>query len=161
MTKKSVNPRERYWLLLSPSKQWKNKVRGVHLGVFWLTFDIRGSQNVSFRPPWNAFGSRPRKTTKESFFWTSFPTTFWYLLGMFRGLFFDVYFEPLSYQILVPKAPASLNFERLWVPFGSHSQQIWTNWNCDSVSEGVRKSSFGGLVFHLVSSFPCANCWDI
>ena len=128
-----VNPRERYWLLLSPSKQWKNKVRGVHLGVFWLTFNIRGSQNVSFRPPWNAFGSRPRKTTKESFCWTSFPTTCWYLLGMFRGLFFDVYFEPLSYQILVPKAPASLNFERLWVPFGSHSQQIWTNWNYDSV----------------------------
>ena len=86
---------------------------------------------------------------------------FWHIVVLFWCLFFDVFCKPLSYQFFAPEAPTSLNFECLWAPFGAHLEQMWTSWNCDSVWDGTQKSSFGGLVFHLVSSFPCANCWDL
>ena len=112
-------------------------------------------------PPWDAFGSRPRKTTKRPLFGLPFWGTIFTYFLTFLMLIFCVLLKPLFYKLLAPKAPADLNFEGLWVPFGTQSQQIWKSWNCVSVWEGMRKSSFGGVVFHLVLSFSCAGFRDV
>ena len=65
------------------------------------------------------------KTTKRQLFGVPFWGTFLTYFLTFLLLIFCVFLKPLFYKFLAPKAPADLNFEGLWVPFGTQSQQIW------------------------------------
>ena len=64
-------------------------------------------------------------------------------------------------MVLVPKAPVGLNFEGPLEQLCRHSEQMWKSVNYDSTREGTRKSSFGGLVSHLVLSFVRACFHDL
>ena len=66
---------------------------------------------------------------------------------------FCVFLKPLSYQSLAPKAPAGLNFEWLWTPFGTHSQQIWKNETAILCGKVLKNQAFGGMRFNLFRHF--------
>ncbi len=50
---------------------------GLYFGTFGLTF---GTLERSLGPPGRLLGPRPLKTSKKSFFGTSFWTTFWVII---------------------------------------------------------------------------------
>ena len=50
---------------------------GLYFGTFGLTF---GTLERSLGPPGRLLGPRPLKTSKRSFFGTSFWTTFWVII---------------------------------------------------------------------------------
>ena len=98
---------------------------GLHFGTFGLTFNTLGG---SLGPPWSAFGPRPKKVTKKILFGTSFSTTFLLDFLTFLMLCFCVFFEPLSYQPLGAKSPASFNFEGLTgLPEGTKNHEKMMN----------------------------------
>ena len=133
----------------------------VFLYKFRPNLTLEGARVGLWDHPGTPLAPDPEKPQKDHFSGYLFCVHFWHIVVLFWCLFFDVFCKPLFYQLFVPEAPTGLNFECLWTPFGTHSQQMWKSRNYDSVWEGTNKSSFGGLVFHLVSSCPCANCRDI
>jgi hypothetical protein len=70
-------------------------------------------------------------------------------------------FETALLQVVHAKGTRRPHFRRalgaIWNTISTNMEKL----NCDSVWEGMRKSSFGGLVFHLVLSDPCACFRDL
>ena len=138
----------------------------VVLGTsFGTILDKIGAWRVPGGGPWDHPGAPwapdPKKHQKTHFV----GSPCWPHVGTFLYLFGDWFFTcflSLSPSFfLAPKAPAGLNFEGLWMPFGTQSEQIWKSGNYDSVWEWTRKSSFGGSAFQLVLSFSCAGFRDL
>ena len=94
---------------------------------------LEGARGGLWDHPGTPLAPDTEKPQKNHFSGYLFWVHFWQFFLLFWCLFSDVFFKPLSYQFFTPKALAGLNFEGLWLPFATQSQQIWKSWNCDFV----------------------------
>ncbi len=94
-------------------KEAKFIALGLHFNIFGLTFSVLG---WSLGPPWGTLDPRPLKTSKKSFFGTSFRGPFLTCFSLFGGDVFNVCSKPLYFH-LVPQLGCHLG--ALWVTFSN------------------------------------------